>query len=127
MNQEAVDQIKSERDAVRAACMAYASEFAPDADGCPDTGNIHANIRALKKERDEYQVAADNLAAENKVLQEALNAAGQSLATVAMLAGRKTYGMPPIETFMATHEEVRAYAASRSAVALAALTKEATK
>jgi hypothetical protein len=70
MNQQAIDELRSQRDAVRAALIAYASEFSPDADGFPDVGNIHANIRALKKERDEYQVEADALAAENKVLRE---------------------------------------------------------
>ncbi|OZI26674.1 hypothetical protein CAL26_04960 [Bordetella genomosp. 9] len=33
---------------LEAARMAYASEFALNADGEPDVGNIHANIRALK-------------------------------------------------------------------------------
>lgn len=33
---------------LEAARIAYASEFEPDADGVPDVGNIHANIRALK-------------------------------------------------------------------------------
>ena len=33
---------------LEAARIAYASEFKPDADGEPDVGNIHANIRALK-------------------------------------------------------------------------------
>ena len=33
---------------LKAARIAYASEFEPDADGDPDVGNIHANIRALK-------------------------------------------------------------------------------
>ena len=31
-----------------AARIAYASEFPPDAEGLPDTGSIHANIRAMK-------------------------------------------------------------------------------
>ena len=33
---------------LEAARIAYASEFPPDADGLPDTGIIHANIRAMK-------------------------------------------------------------------------------
>jgi len=99
MNQEAIDSLRAE----------YVQRLL----------RIEEKVDALIAEH-------DALAEESKVHREALNAAGQSLATVAMLAGRKTYGMPPIETFMATHEEVRAYAASRSAVALAALTKEAT-
>ena len=36
----------------KAARIAYASEFPQGADGEPDVGNIHANIRALKAERD---------------------------------------------------------------------------
>lgn len=32
-----------------AARIAYASEFPPDAEGLPDVGSIHANIRAMKK------------------------------------------------------------------------------
>ena len=34
---------------LRAARMAYASEFPLNADGEPDVGNIHANIRAMKE------------------------------------------------------------------------------
>jgi len=55
MNQEAIDQIKAERDSA-----------------------FDLMVKAMDerdyfiKQRDEYQVAADNLAAENKVLREAL-------------------------------------------------------
>jgi hypothetical protein len=35
-------------DGLRAARIAYASEFPPDAEGLPDVGSIHANIRAMK-------------------------------------------------------------------------------
>jgi len=35
---------------LEAARFAYASEFAPDENGDPDVGNIHANIRKLKAE-----------------------------------------------------------------------------
>jgi uncharacterized protein YeaC (DUF1315 family) len=35
---------------LKAARIAYASEFKPDANGDPDVGNIHANIRKLKAE-----------------------------------------------------------------------------
>jgi len=44
----ALDKADKEADGLRAARIAYASEFAPDAEGLPDVGNIHANIRALK-------------------------------------------------------------------------------
>lgn len=40
---------------------AYASEFAPDADGEHDTGNIHQNIRALKAECAQYRSQRDEL------------------------------------------------------------------
>ena len=39
-----------ERDGLRAARLAYASEFALDAEGYPDIGSVHQNIRALKVE-----------------------------------------------------------------------------
>jgi hypothetical protein len=45
-----LEAAKRERDELRAARIAYASEFEPDAEGLPDTGNIHANIRKLKAE-----------------------------------------------------------------------------
>ena len=35
---------------LEAARITYAREFKPDADGDPDVGNIHANIRKLKAE-----------------------------------------------------------------------------
>jgi len=46
-----VERLTNERDELRAARIAYANEFQPNKDGEPDVGNIHANIRALKKER----------------------------------------------------------------------------
>ncbi|MBH9645092.1 hypothetical protein [Burkholderia vietnamiensis] len=45
---DAIDLLLAEVEGLRAARIAYASEFAPDAEGLPDTGNIHANIRRLK-------------------------------------------------------------------------------
>jgi hypothetical protein len=39
--------LKSEIDGLRAARVAYASEFPPDEDGEPDVGSIHQNIRSL--------------------------------------------------------------------------------
>jgi hypothetical protein len=44
-----LDKADKEADGLRAARIAYASEFAPDTEGLPDVGSIHANIRALKK------------------------------------------------------------------------------
>jgi hypothetical protein len=49
--------IKAERDGLTAARIAYASEFAPNADGEPDVGSIHQNIRALKAEREALRAA----------------------------------------------------------------------
>lgn len=46
----AIDLLLAEVEGHRAARIAYANEFAPDAEGLPDTGNIHANIRKLKAE-----------------------------------------------------------------------------
>jgi len=52
------EEAERERDELRAARMAYASEFKLNDDGEPDTGNIHANIRsnkaALEKARETF-------------------------------------------------------------------------
>ena len=44
----AIEALQSRIGELCAARIAYASEFAPDAEGLPDTGSIHANIRAMK-------------------------------------------------------------------------------
>jgi len=54
----ALAAVTAERDGLAAARMAYANEFAPDENGDPDVGNVHANIRALKAERDRLRDAA---------------------------------------------------------------------
>jgi len=54
----ALSAVTAERDGLAAARMAYANEFAPDENGDPDVGNVHANIRALKAERDRLRDAA---------------------------------------------------------------------
>jgi hypothetical protein len=49
---EAADALEAANSRIaqfEAARIAYASEFAPDAEGLPDVGSIHANIRALKR------------------------------------------------------------------------------
>lgn len=51
----ALSAVTAERDGLAAARMAYANEFAPDENGDPDVGNVHANIRALKAERDRLE------------------------------------------------------------------------
>ncbi len=46
-----LDELEAQRRRIsqlEAARFGYASEFAPNADGAPDVGSIHANIRALK-------------------------------------------------------------------------------
>lgn len=43
-------KLRSEVEGLRAARMAYASEFPPDGEGEPDIGSIHQNIRAMKAE-----------------------------------------------------------------------------
>lgn len=53
--------------------------------------------------------------------EKALNEAATSLETLAALSGRKTYGDPPIDTYMETFLQVRGYAASRAKVAREAL------
>ncbi|WP_233807116.1 hypothetical protein [Paraburkholderia sp. HP33-1] len=44
---EVIERARDAADALEAANarIAYASEFAPDAEGLPDVGSIHANIR----------------------------------------------------------------------------------
>lgn len=48
---------------------------------------------------------------------KALHDAATSLETIASLAGRKTYGEPPIETYLDTFLDVRLYAAARARAA----------
>jgi len=45
-----IEQQASRIAELEAARIAYASEFPPDAEGLPDVGNIHANIRLLKSD-----------------------------------------------------------------------------
>lgn len=43
-----VEKLTEERDGLKAARYAYATEFPLDDEGQPDVGSIHQNIRALK-------------------------------------------------------------------------------
>jgi len=43
-----LEAAERERNGLRAARIAYASEFPLDVEGLPDVGSIHANIRKLK-------------------------------------------------------------------------------
>ena len=63
------------------------------------------------------QSEIDDLRQRCAEVERGLADAAQSLETVASLSGRKSYGMPPIETYMETFMEVRAYAAARAGVA----------
>lgn len=45
-----IDRLRAELAGMVAQRTAYAREFPPDAEGEPDTGSIHANIRAMKAE-----------------------------------------------------------------------------
>ena len=47
-----IAKLRAERDALAAARIAYATEFPINDDGEPDVENVHANIRALKVDRD---------------------------------------------------------------------------
>lgn len=55
---ERIRQLERELSEHKAARIAYASEFAPDADGDPDVGSIHANIRSLKRVLAERKTAS---------------------------------------------------------------------
>ncbi|MFW6855311.1 hypothetical protein ACODYM_28890 [Burkholderia gladioli] len=59
--------------ALNAARIAYASEFPADAEGEPDVGNIHSNIRALKSELAAFKEATGSESAKellDKVAEE---------------------------------------------------------
>ncbi|CAB5514491.1 hypothetical protein LMG26857_03550 [Achromobacter anxifer] len=54
-------QLADELNGLEAARIAYASEFQMNSDCEPDVGSIHANIRALKAERDRLRAERDQL------------------------------------------------------------------
>ena len=56
---DAIEVLQSRIGELCAARIAYASEFAPDAEGLPDTGSIHANIRAMKARVTELESRLD--------------------------------------------------------------------
>ena len=69
------------------------------------------------------QRISDDISAVTNALRAALaalNDAATSLETIARIAGRTTYGTPPIETNMETPDEIRSYAAARAWVVRAA-------
>lgn len=57
---ERVRALEAELAGLRAARMAYASEFPPNADGEPDVGSIHANIREMKRKAARYNFLRAN-------------------------------------------------------------------
>lgn len=57
----ALAESRAEVSGLRAARMAYASEFPLNADGEPDVGNVHANIRALKARAERLAAALLNV------------------------------------------------------------------
>lgn len=61
--------------------------------------------------------------AQRDELLTALKEAATSLETISILSGRKTFGQPPIETYMEDFMQVRGYANSRMTVARAAIAK----
>ena len=93
-----------------------------DRDALFGSQELIAHVAAALSERmTSAEAERDKLAAENKVLRDALSDAATSLETVSVLAGRNTYGLTPIPSYMDTFEQVRGYAASRSSVASEAL------
>jgi len=58
----AINDVVERVSGLEAARIAYASEFPPDAEGLPDVGNIHANIRAMKKENERLERCTQTLA-----------------------------------------------------------------
>jgi len=59
---EAADLIEQQASRIaglEASRIAYASEFPLDAEGLPDVGNIHANIRAMKTRAAELAIHLD--------------------------------------------------------------------
>lgn len=63
------------------------------------------------------------IAKQRDELLEALKEAATSLETISILSGKKTFGQPPLETYMDDFMQVRGYANSRMAVARAAIAK----
>lgn len=56
-----------------AARRAYASEFRPNADGDPDVGNVHANIRSLKSALRSIRTLAQDHVTAHQIASRALS------------------------------------------------------
>jgi hypothetical protein len=85
-----ISQLADEASGLRAARIAYAGEFPPDAEGLPDVGNIHANIRAIK--RDLAALMADK-EDEVQLHREAMGIAAAYRATLRDIAEQDTVEM----------------------------------
>lgn len=81
--------------------------------------DVVLTINTLGKMADDLREEVATLKAARVRDQKALNDAATSLETIASLAGRKTYGNPPIDSFMGEFDEVRHYAAARAQAARA--------
>lgn len=56
--QAEINDLRSENSSLRASRIAYANEFPLNANGEPDVGSIHQNIRALKAENSRLRKAS---------------------------------------------------------------------
>lgn len=84
-----VEALLSRVHALEAARMAYASEFAPNADGLPDVDSIHQNIRALKEALQPGHFVSDvNAVRLRRALSNQGLAAPESLEELAMHLGQ---------------------------------------
>lgn len=82
--QAEIEALRAEVSELRAARIAYASEFPEAEDGSPDTGNIHKNIRLLKARaerlaeavvRADLQIGDGHIEAARITLHDAMGAA----------------------------------------------------
>lgn len=73
------ERLLAEVSGLRAARIAYANEFPATEDGDPDTGNIHANIRALKVHAERLRAEVDKWQALCEALTAALSSAEKSI------------------------------------------------
>jgi hypothetical protein len=84
-------QLERELAEHKAARIAYANEFPPDAEGDPDVGSIHANIRSLKRDladRRAAWISAKDLLPEGHCLATYMNSAGNRRTIIAFHATR---------------------------------------
>jgi len=85
-----IEQQASRIAGLEAARIAYASEFPPDAEGLPDVGNIHANIRLLKSD---LAALRSDIEAQIQLTREAMAIASAYRATLLDIAEQDTVEM----------------------------------